>query len=108
MIKHYMTKFIANSINFEDLEGLGYEEGTLKDAYMVEFGYFNGYNLESVKDWLQGLPSVITFPFYNSDILDGLEEAGLETVEGEGYILVEKYWAELADYVMANIFEGGY
>lgn len=102
MIKHYMTKFIANSINFEDLQDLGYEVSTLKEVYFLEFGNYRGYNISSVKEWLQGLPSAITFPFYNADIIEGLGKVGLDVEKGDDYDLIDIYWLMLAKYFKDN------
>lgn len=54
--------------------------------------------LNSFKEWLQGLPSVLTVPFYNYDILNNAKEYGykLDSEEKEDNFL-DKYWGKLSE-----------
>jgi hypothetical protein len=85
-------------------------------GFMIErVGEYNAF-----KEWLQGLPSVLTVPFYNYDILENAKKAGFfniiaitiypdgtrtkEEVMAEGESLLRKqdrfldtYWAELSN-----------
>jgi hypothetical protein len=60
---------------------------TLYQIFMAEKGDYLGLNKASVLDWVQGLPSCLSFPFYDCDIL---EQTGLQP---------EKYWPKLGAYV---------
>ena len=89
--------------------------------FKVEYGWrvlqVGEYN--AFKEWLQGLPNVLTVPFYNYDILENAKKAGFfniiaitiypdntrteEQVMAEGRTLLRKqekcldtYWAELS------------
>jgi hypothetical protein len=85
--------------------------------FKVEYGWrvlqVGEYN--AFKEWLQGLPNVLTVPFYNYDILENAKKAGFfmitligndgesEQVMAEGRALLRKqekfldtYWSELS------------
>lgn len=83
---------VLNSIDPEYLA----ECGDLKDIYHSEFGSWNGVSPKACKDYLQGLPSVCTVPFYNGEILELFEKQGVSIPEDDdkAYDLVEKYWKE--------------
>lgn len=132
MRKFYRDTIIDN-INFEgyednlDILGVSMEEGfdhelyvNIHNVYHIfkrEYGFMcttiGEYN--AFKEWLQGLPSVLTVPFYNYDILENAKNAGFfmvtlidddgnrEQVMAEGRTLLRKqdkfldtYWAELS------------
>lgn len=73
----FYEKIIVDNI---DLSGYGLEnDGYLYDKVKTTYNIFKseyGYNVERMgekrafKEWLQGLPSVLTVPFYNYDILN--------------------------------------
>lgn len=49
-------------------------------------------------EWLTGLPSVLTVPFYNYDIIANAEKAGFEFKnEAEECTYLSEYWGKLAD-----------
>jgi hypothetical protein len=50
------------------------------------------------KEWLQGLPSVLTVPFYNYRILENAKKAGFsfETEQQENRFL-DAYWSRLSN-----------
>jgi hypothetical protein len=77
---------------------------------VLQVGEYNAF-----KEWLQGLPNVLTVPFYNYDILENAKKAGFfiitlignngesERVMAEGRTLLRKqekfldtYWSELS------------
>lgn len=60
---------------------------TLYQIFMAEKGDNFDLTLASVEDYLRGLPSCLSYPFYNSDIL---EKTGLNP---------DAYWKKLAAYV---------
>ena len=72
------------------------ECGTLRAVYFSEYGDYNGTNPKACADYLQGLPSVCTIPFYNGEILELLVKAGVKVPKDDdkAYALVEKYWQE--------------
>ena len=58
-----------------------------------------GNEVNCFKEWLQGLPSVLTVPFYNYEILElGKNNGALNTGASEARenIFLEKYWVNLA------------
>jgi hypothetical protein len=72
----FYENIILNSISLDayDIEN-GTEFDNIQNVYKIFVSEY-GYNiprvgeLNSFKEWLQGLPSVLTVPFYNSEILD--------------------------------------
>lgn len=121
MRKFYRDTIIDN-INFEGYEVEEPKElkdkiNLIYDIFNKEFGFMRSrigeYN--AFKEWLQGLPNVLTVPFYNYDILENAKNAGFfmvtlinndgnrEQVMAEGRTLLRKqdrfldtYWAELS------------
>lgn len=83
---------VLKSVNDEMLEGWGQIE--LARIYEAEYG-FNGTSPKACKDYLQGLPSVCTVPFYNGEILELLAAQGItrKTEQGNDN-LIEAYWRE--------------
>jgi hypothetical protein len=74
------------------------ECGSLSNVYRSEYGY-NGVSPKACEQYLRGLPSVCEIPFYDWQILELLEEAGItvgveeDCIQGQ-YDLIEKYWQE--------------
>lgn len=68
---------------------------TLAQAYQAEYGY-NGVSPKACHDYLRGLPSACTVPFYNGDILEILKQHGIDVSQDEDrqYDLIEVYWLE--------------
>ncbi len=77
---------IIASIDHEYISECG---GSLKAVYQSEYGY-NGISDKACKDYLQGLPSVCTIPFTNSEILSLLDEQGV-SYKDEEYV-IDLYW----------------
>jgi hypothetical protein len=129
-MKTFYEQTIIDAINFS-----GYEDDAdifgdyplytdIQNIYFIfkkEYGFMiervGEYN--AFKEWLQGLPSVLTVPFYNYDILENAKKAGFfniiaitiypdntrteEEVMAEGESLLRKqdrfldtYWDELS------------
>lgn len=75
----------------------GYEGtclNTLREIYDREYGW-RGCSPQACMDYLQGLPSVCTIPFYNGEILEFMASIGeTRTTERGQEGLIEKYWKE--------------
>lgn len=78
-MKNYKTFYENIILNNISLDAYNIENGTefenIQNVYRIFISEY-GYNiprigeLNSFKEWLQGLPSVLTVPFYNSEILN--------------------------------------
>lgn len=88
------------------LADVGYDASeTMYSVFMSEYGNWHGFTQASVTEYVEGLPSIVSFPFYNSDILDELEYYGIERKTEKGrYTLIEKYWDTLG-YVVFKMIE---
>lgn len=84
-----VTQIVSDSVDMD-----GQEAGTsLQSVYMAEYGNWNGCNPKACKDYLQGLPSVCTIPFYNGEILELLAAQGItRKSEKAQHTLIEAYW----------------
>lgn len=50
------------------------------------------------KEWLQGLPSVLTVPFYNYEIIDNARAAGFSLMtEAKEEAFLDAYWSRLSN-----------
>lgn len=66
---------------------------TLNEIYYSEYGSWNGTNPKACRDYLQGLPSVCTVPFWNDEILELLAKAGItRKSEAAKEKLIDAYW----------------
>ena len=87
---------VSAAINHAYLLECG-EAGTarsLPNVYQSEYGY-NGASPKACKDYLQGLPSVCTVPFYNGEILELLAAQGISRKTEDGQAnLIDAYWLE--------------
>ena len=64
----------------------------LSQVYQAEYGY-NGKSPKACMDYLQGLPSVCTIPFCNSEILEILEANGITRKSEQAKAnLIDLYW----------------
>ena len=101
----HFENIILNSVTLEDYD-INTENMTKFDIINKTFEIFNneyGYNIPRVglkqafKDWIQGLPTVLTVPFYNYDILKNAKKDNfvLNSEELEDKFL-ETYWTNLA------------
>lgn len=86
---------VTNAIDQEFFGELPYTIPVLCTIYQAEYGNFNGTSPKACKDYLQGLPSVCTVPFYNGEILELLAAQGItrKTEQGNDN-LIEAYWLE--------------
>lgn len=93
-MREFYKNTIIENINFDgyedslDILGVSMKEGFDHELYVKihnvyhifkrEYGFMceriGEYN--AFKEWLQGLPSVLTVPFYNYDILENAKKAG--------------------------------
>ena len=102
----FFEKTILDSINFEgyDLPKNQNNFDKIQNVYNIFLGEYGwsierkiGGEVKSFKEWLQGLPSVLTVPFYNFEILENAKNAGFvmdsEAKEDE---FLEGYWIRLA------------
>lgn len=68
------------------------ECGSLSNVYQSEYGY-NGVSPRACRDYLQGLPSVCTVPFYNGEILELLANHDIvRKSEVAKENLIDDYW----------------
>ena len=81
---------ITNAIDHDYLE----EGETLKEVFMSEYGAFRmNVSTRECVDYLQGLPSVCTVPFWNDEILELLAAQGISRKsEAAKDKLIEDYW----------------
>ena len=92
-------KAIIPHINIELEQG-----ATLRQVFHAEKGNWAGFSLQSVKDWLHGLPSTVNFPFANYDILQLLKAGGCSVRDEVN--AVDRYWYELAVIIHTAINSG--
>ena len=105
--KTFYENTIIDSIDFDgyDLNNDMYLYDKIKTLYNIfksEYVHNNNKHLGEVilfKEWLQGLPSSCSVPFYNYDILTNGKKAGLineSASEAREDIFLEKYWLNLS------------
>lgn len=111
---NFFENTILNSINFDGYKVPDYEiqHPRLRIAKIhkiFKHEFIHSYNcheseLNLFTEWLQGLPSVLTVPFMNYDILNNAKEAGfiLDSEESEDNFL-SKYWERLSEAFFFNL-----
>lgn len=83
-------KIVKENIDLDYVKECGHTK--VGQVYKAEYGY-NGLTDTNCKDYLQGLPSVCTVPFYNNEILDILKENGIVGKSKKAQCtLIDKYW----------------
>lgn len=98
----FFEKTILENINFE---GYGYNNDcylydkvkTLYNIFKSEYIHENNKHISEIKlfaSWLQGLPSVLTVPFYNFTILENALLGGFNVTDEE--LFLNEYWDNLA------------
>lgn len=106
-MKNYKTFFentIINNIDFQGYDNI--KQNTLFDKINSVYGIFiseYGFLLQRKSEikvfteWLQGLPSVLTVPFYNYEILENAKNNNfnLNTEKKENDFL-NTYWVNLS------------
>ena len=101
----FFEKTIIDNIDFE---GYGISNDcylydkikTLYNIFKQEYVHKNNQHLSEkvlFAKWLQGLPSVLTVPFYNAEILENAKSYGIElkTEDKEDQFLAD-YWINLS------------
>lgn len=83
---------VTDSIDHDYLLECG---ATLSDVYRSEYGY-NGTTPKACMNYLQGLPTVCTVPFYNGEILEILKQHGIDVPQDDDgqHDMIEAYWQE--------------
>ena len=82
-----------------------HEQGDLSTVYNSEYGHTGLASWRTCRDYLQGLPTVCTVPFYNGEILELLAKHGItrksDAAQGK---LIDDYWANCghAFYLMVK------
>lgn len=106
--KTMYENIIIDNIDFDGygIDNDGYLYDKIKTVYNIfksEYVHDNNKHINEVKlfkEWLQGLPSVLTVPFYNYDILNigyinGLIKADATDEEEDKFI--NEYFGKLAN-----------
>lgn len=102
-VKTMLINGIDLSAYYEDADQLTTEEkiARLHEVFLSEYGW----QVErigkqaAIREWLQGLPTAISFPFYNSDILRTAREWGslsATATESEEDRILDNYFNLLA------------
>lgn len=108
--KKYFTHYEKTILENIDLEAYDINTSNMNDfdkvcevytIFTKEFVHRNNKHIAQNKlfaEWLQGLPSVLTVPFYNHAILDNAKNEGfnLMTEQAEDNFL-NMYWVNLAN-----------
>jgi len=108
----FYEQTIIDNIDFEGygINNDGYLYDKIKTLYNIfksEYVHDNNKHLNEVflfSEWLRGLPSCLSVPFYNFDILENAKKAGLIKVENVAPSVLDKkedqfltyYWERLA------------
>ena len=114
-MKNYKTFYentILNSIDLSEygIKNDGYDYDKIKTTYNIfksEYIHKNNEHINEVSlfsDWLRGLPTVLTVPFYNYDILENAKKDWILKINSENLKYIEKvegnfldnYWIKLA------------
>lgn len=105
--KTFYEQTILDNIDFEGYDVLeeqmtDYEK--IRKVYLTfesEYVHHNNRHLDRktlFAEWLQGLPSVLTVPFYNYDILKNARGYGIEIkTEADEDKFLDEYWGKLAN-----------
>lgn len=107
-MKNYKTMYeniILESIDFEgyDVEKPQTDKEKIDLAYkLFRKEYVHEHNkhrsdVYNIAEWLMGLPSIMTVPFFNKEILEKAKENGY-TFDNEWAedVFLEMYWSRLA------------
>lgn len=99
---HYEQTIIDN-IDFDayGINNDGYLYDKIKTLYNIfkrEYVHANNQHLSEQKlfaEWLQGLPSVLSVPFYYNEIIENAEKAGIKIKNEEQFCA--NYWSNLSN-----------
>jgi hypothetical protein len=110
--KDFYESYILRNI---DSDGYGVKLTTtmgkvrfLKSTFMSEYG-FNVARMGTQKamaEWLSGLPSVLSLPFYNSDIIKFAQKGGSlpkNPTSAQEQRVLNNYWNFMASKIMSLI-----
>lgn len=82
-------QIVKDSIDLDYLQ----EYGSISTVYNNEYGNHNDLSTKACRDYLQGLPSVCTVPFYNGEILELLAKHGITRKSESAQVkLIDDYW----------------
>ena len=107
-MKKYKTFYENTILENIDLEGYGYSNklplydkiNVLYIAFKREYLHENNKHLGEIflfSEWLRGLPSLCTVPFYNFEILQNGLKAGFDlSNEDKEDLFLENYWTLLS------------
>lgn len=83
---------VLNSIDDDYIESFSKGCATVKTVYNEEYGD-NGVSPKACTDYLQGLPTVCTVPFWNDEILELLAAHGITRKSEDAQAkLIDDYW----------------
>lgn len=83
---------IVENIDKDYITDCGFDR--IGQVYHAEFGNYRGLSQVACKDYLQGLPSVCTIPFYNGEILEVLKARGWDVDRWDSADLIDRYWLQ--------------
>lgn len=85
--------------NLDESADLFDKVNKLYEVFKSEYGFMIDRvgQVNAFKEWLQGLPSTLTVPFYNHDIITNYaEHVGKTFEEIENTSILEQYYTKLA------------
>lgn len=104
-----LEKVLVDNIDFSDYGDN--QENTVENLYRVfKDEYFHENELRRQKgsmprvisEWLRGLPSVLSMPFYTFQIVDLMYALGYDTENMEPIDVDNMYWEELGEIIYAG------
>lgn len=97
-MKNFFQTTIINGVDFSGYDGIGEDLSTkerLKHIIKLELNAV--LNVRNLEQYVRGLPSVLTFPYMNGDIISDLENVlGHEIEEQYQDGMIDAYWHNLA------------
>jgi len=98
----FFEKTIIDNIDFDSYgfnnDAYLYDKiKTLYNIFKREYVHTNNKHLNEIDlfaSWLQGLPSVLSVPFYYNEIIENAEKAGIKIKNEEQFCT--DYWTNLA------------
>jgi hypothetical protein len=111
----YYKRFILDNIDNSSysekpLDSVEDKITFLRDTFQAEYGWsIDRYGMQrALTEWLQGLPSAVSLPFYNHDILELAKNAGTlkhYASEKEEDKILENYFSFMANKIL-QLFNG--
>lgn len=104
----FYEQTIIDNIDFDGYDSEKFKDYPLYNKIQEVYSIFkkeyihdnNKFMNEQIlfKEWLQGLPSVLTVPFYNYDIITNAKESGFAfETEYQQTRFIDAYWSRLAN-----------